>query len=234
MTPEDANAPAEREGFVLANTRFRPVPLCPEIALRVADEAFDLWFKTEDELEQQGLPPPYWAFAWAGGQALARYVLDHPAYVTGRHVLDLGTGSGLVAIAAARAGAARVIAADTDPWAAAACRLNAGAAAAALTVVTDDLLDTMGGSYDTVLVGDLFYDRDLASRTLAFIKRAAAAGAEVLIGDPGRSYLPAHRLSRLADYRVPTSRALEDAEIKRTTVWRLGISHDAGLRAASL
>ncbi len=214
------SADAARLAFIRANTSLRPVPLCPEIALHVADEAFDLWFRTEEELAEDGLPPPFWAFAWAGGQALARYVLDHPGTVAGRTVLDLGTGSGLVGVAARRAGARQVTAADTDPWAATACRLNAEANAAEVNIVTEDLLDTTPQA-ETVLIGDLFYDRDVAGRLMAFLDRAAAAGSDVLIGDPGRTYLPKARLDQLAEFGVPTTRALEDAEIKRTAVWRM-------------
>lgn len=208
-------------GFVLANTVDLPVPLCPEIRLHVADEAVDLWHRTEEELGEIGLPPPFWAFAWAGGQALARYVLDKPGSVQGRKVLDLGAGSGLVGIAAMKAGAAQVIAADTDPWAAAAIAVNAELNAVAVEPVTEDLLSRRPAGFDIVLVGDLFYDRDVAPRVLDYLDRALADRTEVLIGDPGRSYLPRARLSALAEYGVPTTRALEDSDIKRSTVWRL-------------
>lgn len=215
----------DRAAFICDNTRPRPVPLCPEITVRVADEALPLWRKTEEELGEMGLPPPFWAFAWAGGQALARYVLDHPEAVRGRRVLDLGAGSGLVAIAAMRAGAASATAADPDRWAAAAIGLNAALNGVRVDVAAADLLDgpldILEAVPETVLVGDLFYEKPLAGRVLRFLDRCRDAGATVLIGDPGRSYLPRARLEKLAEHGVPTTRALEDAEIKRTAVWRL-------------
>lgn len=224
-TPAADEAPEDRRvGFVHDNTIPRPVPLCPEIAIRVADEALPLWTKTEEELGEMGLPPPFWAFAWAGGQALARHVLDHPETVRGRPVLDLGAGSGLVAIAAMKAGAASAAAADPDTWAAAAIGLNAELNGVCVTAVAADLLDGPVGDYRTILVGDLFYEKPLAERVLGFLDRCREAGAIVLVGDPGRSYLPKERLEKLAEYGVPTTRALEDAEIKRTAVWRLAAS----------
>jgi predicted nicotinamide N-methyase len=219
----------DRKTFIHANTRLTPVPHVPEIMLHVADEAVPIWQKTEDELAAMGLPPPYWAFAWAGGQALARYVLDHPHEVAGKRVLDLAAGSGLVAIAAAKAGAAPVVAADIDAFTASAIALNAEANDVYIEIVTQDLLvedlldrpAPIGPRYDVILVGDLFYERDTAARALAFLDRHAAAGSRVLIGDPGRTYLPKDRLTRLAEYSVPVTRELEDMEIKRTLVWEL-------------
>ena len=214
----------DRKAFIRANTRLKPVPLVREISLHVADEAVPIWRKTEDELEAIGLPPPYWAFAWAGGQALARHVLDHPAIVAGKRVLDLASGSGLVAIAAARAGAAPVIAADIDAFTEAAIALNAEANDVYVEIVVQDLLDRAASPeprYDVILVGDLFYERDTAARALHFLDRHGATGARVLIGDPGRTYLPKERLARLAEYSVPVTRELEDLEIKRTSVWEL-------------
>jgi predicted nicotinamide N-methyase len=210
-----------RIDFIHDNTMARPVPLCPEISIFVADEALPLWEKTEEELGALGLPPPFWAFAWAGGQALARYVLDHSETVRGKRVLDLGAGSGLVAIAAMMAGAVRVTAADPDPWAAAAISLNADLNGVHVTATDADLLGGPPGDHDAILVGDLFYEKPLAERVLGFLDRCLIAGADVLVGDPGRSYLPKDRLEKLADYGVPTTRALEDAEIKKTAVWRL-------------
>ena len=216
----------DRKAFILANTRLKPVPHVPEIVLHVADEAVPIWQKTEEELNALGLPPPYWAFAWAGGQALARYVLDHRAEIAGKRVIDLASGSGLVAIAAALAGAAPVMAADIDAFTEAAITLNGDANGVYIDILTHDLLDEPAPTvarHDVILVGDLFYERDTAARALAFLDRNAAAGARVLIGDPGRSYLPKDRLRRLAEYSVPVTRELEDNDIKRTSVWELCI-----------
>lgn len=208
--------------FILANTRLRAVPLVPEIALHVADEAVPLWSKTEEELGQAGLPPPFWAFAWAGGQALARYVLDRPESVAGKDVVDLASGSGLVAIAAAKAGARQVLAADTDSFACAAIALNAATNGVAISTTMLDLLAAdMLPPAQTVLAGDIFYEHDTAARALDFLERMHSSGALVLVGDPGRSYLPKERLTELADYRVPVTRELEDSEIKHTVVWGL-------------
>ena len=217
----DAARARDRTGFIAANTALLPVPLVPEIRLHLAHEAVPMWRKTEEELGEIGLPPPFWAFAWAGGQALARYVLDNPETVRGRHVLDLASGSGLVAIAARRAGAATVLAADIDGYALAAIGLNAKANAVAVSTTGDDLLAMPPPAFETVLVGDLFYERDLAARVLAWLEAARAQGSLVLIGDPGRSYLPKHRLASIAEYSVPETRELEDAETKRSAVWRL-------------
>lgn len=214
----------DRKAFILANTRLKSVPHVAEIVLHVADEAVPIWKKTEEELDALGLPPPYWAFAWAGGQALARYVLDHPAEFAGQRVLDLAAGSGLVAIAAALAGAAPVIAADIDAFTESAVSLNAEANGVYIEIITQDLLDRPAPEtprYDVILVGDLFYERDTAARALRFLDRNAAAGSRVLIGDPGRTYLPKDRLTRLAEYSVPVTRELEDHDIKRTAVWEL-------------
>lgn len=210
-------SPAE---FVRANTAVVAPSLVPEIRLHLADDALPLWETTEAELERTGLPPPYWAFAWAGGQALARHVLDFPSLVAGRCVLDLGAGSGIVGIAAAMSGASEVLANEVDEFALAAIALNAAENGVALTMTPGDLLDGPGPA-EIILVGDLFYERPLAERTFAFIRRAADAGADVLIGDPRRSYLPADALAPVATYQVPVPLALEDMEVKRTTVWRL-------------
>jgi predicted nicotinamide N-methyase len=213
---------SDPQSFIRANTRIRRVPLVDEISLYLADEAVRLWQKTEEQLNEDGLPPPFWAFAWAGGQALARYVLDHADCVRGRRVLDLASGSGLVAIAAMKAGARDVTAADIDAFARAAIELNAHENEVALTCLGDDLL--AGRSlqvWGTVLAGDIFYEADTAERALAFLSKQAALGATVLIGDPGRSYLPKERLTKLEEYSVPVTRELEDNEIKRTAVWTL-------------
>ncbi len=195
-------------------------PHVPEIVLHLADEAHDLWHRTEEQLQEIGLPPPFWAFAWAGGQGLARYLLDHPETVAGKRVLDFASGSGLVAIAAAKAGAASVEASDVDPFCAAAVALNAAQNDVAIAYSQADLVGT-AGPWDVVLAGDVFYDRELAARVAPWFAGLAARGTTVLVGDPGRSYLPKTGLEALATYQVPVTRALEDAEVKRTTVWRL-------------
>jgi predicted nicotinamide N-methyase len=212
-------SPADGTRFILDNTAPMAPPHVPEIRLRLADEAHGLWQKTEEELQAIGLPPPFWAFAWAGGQGLARYVLDHPGTVAGLRVLDFATGSGLVGIAAAGAGAAAVTAADVDPFAALAAGLNAELNGVALDVCSDDLIGSDAG-WQVVLAGDVFYDKLLAESLVPWFEALAGRGAAVLVGDPGRSYLPRERLQALAEYAVPVTRALEDAEIKRTTVWR--------------
>jgi predicted nicotinamide N-methyase len=209
----------EATSFIRANTRLLPVPLAPEIRLHLAEESLPIWQKTEEELGEMNVPPPYWAFAWAGGQALARHLLDHPGKIAGRSALDLGSGSGLVAIAAARAGAARTLASDIDAFAVAAIRLNAEANAVALEVTAQDLLAAPPGPFDVVLLGDLFYERALAERVLAFAEAASARGALVLAGDPRRGYFPSGRFRQIAEHSVPVTRELEDAEIKRTAVW---------------
>ena len=221
--PLTSPPPAARDpaGFVRANTALLPVPLTPEIQLNLASEALPLWTKTEEELAASGLPPPYWAFAWAGGQALARYLLDNPAMIAGKQVLDLGAGSGLTGIAAMRAGAKSVMAVDIDAFAIAAIELNARANAVALHACCDDVLDRREKIADLVLVGDLFYEKPFANRVLMFLDAQIAAGATCLIGDPGRSYLPKERVRAIATYSVPVSRDLEDNEIKKTSVWNL-------------
>jgi predicted nicotinamide N-methyase len=194
-------------------------PHVPEIKLHLASEAHELWLKTEEELEQIGLPPPFWAFAWAGGQGLARHVLDHPEIVRGRRVLDFASGSGLVGIAAKMAGAGDVLAADIDPWAETAIRLNAEANAVSLDFTGAELVGRAVDA-DIVLAGDVFYDRAFADALVPWFRRLAAGGKQVLVGDPGRAYLPKERLEYCAVYEVPVTRALEDSEVKKTTVWR--------------
>jgi predicted nicotinamide N-methyase len=193
----------------------------PEVRLHLADEAISLWERTEAELGCTGLPPPFWAFAWAGGQALARYVLDHPDLVEGRRVLDMASGCGVVAIAAAMAGASTVTASDVDELAVAAIGLNAQANGVAVCGSLEDLLDGDAGGAEVVLAGDVFYQRAMAGRVLPFLGRARQGGARVLVGDPERAYLPRRWFKALARYQVPVTRALEDADVKATTVWRL-------------
>ncbi|WP_306889190.1 class I SAM-dependent methyltransferase [Ancylobacter amanitiformis] len=217
--PVSGAAAADPAAFIRAETRLLPVPLVPEIVLHLAAESLPIWQRTEEELGEIGLPPPFWAFAWAGGQALARHVLDHPAIVRGKRVLDFASGSGLVAIAAAKAGAAGVEAADIDGFAQAAIAANARANGADITVIAGDIIGT-AGTWDVVLAGDIAYERDLSARVFGWLESLAAGGADVWIGDPGRSYLPHERLEKQAEYGVPVTRDLEDSEIKRTFVWR--------------
>jgi predicted nicotinamide N-methyase len=206
--------------FVRENTGLMAPPLVPEVRLHLATEVVPLWRKTEEELQAEGIPPPYWAFAWAGGQALARYVLDHPAEVAERSVLDFGSGSGLVAIAAAKARARDVVAADIDAFALAAIKLNAAANAVQLQTTGEDLIGHEG-AWDAVLLGDMCYERPLAERLLEWLRALAAGGATVLLGDPGRTYFPKSGVEKLATYRVQTTRELEDRDIRETSVYRL-------------
>lgn len=214
------NGTGEKERFIRANTALLPVPHVPEIHLHVAHEAMELWQRTEDELAEIGLPPPFWAFAWAGGQALSRYVLDHPEVIRGKQVLDFASGSGLVAIAAKRAGAADVVGAEIDGFAGVAIGLNAAANGVAVEVLIEDVIGRDGG-WDVVLAGDVCYEQGMAARVIGWLGALQARGAMVLIGDPGRSYLPKARLVELAVYMVPVVGALEDNEIKKTSVWGL-------------
>jgi len=208
MTPDD---------FIKANAALSHAPLVPEITLYLASEVVPLWRATEDELAEIGVPPPYWAFAWAGGQALARYVLDHPEIVRGKRVLDIGAGSGLVGLAAARAGAASVLSADIDAFACAAIALNAAANGWDIAVTQDDLIGAPL-AWDLILVGDLFYERPLAERLLAWL---VPLDVPALLGDPGRNYFPKTQVEKLASYSVQTTRDLEDRDIRETGVYRL-------------
>ncbi len=191
----------------------------PELRLRLADEAVPIWKKTEEELGEMGLPPPFWAFAWAGGQALARYVLDNPTLVRGKRVLDFASGSGLVAIAAALAGAGAVEASDVDPFAVAAIEANAAENRVTVAARFENLIGTDEG-WDVALAGDVAYEKDLAETVTDWLAKLARRGATVLIGDPRRTYLALDRLESVIEYRVPVTRELEDAEIKRTGVFR--------------
>jgi predicted nicotinamide N-methyase len=212
---------ADKRGFILANTRLQHPPHTPEIALYLADEVTPIWRMTEEDLGALGLPPPFWAFAWAGGQALARYLLDHPAEVAGKRVLDFAAGSGLVGIAAMKAGAARVLCADIDPYCAAAVGLNAEVNGVRVDFTDLDLLDAPPPAVDVIAAGDICYEKPLAARVLAWLAQAKRAGTRVLIGDPQRSYFPRQGLDKLAEYQVATTRELEDMEVKKTAVWSL-------------
>lgn len=209
-----------REDFIRANTSVLSPPLVPEVKLHLAGEAVPLWQKTEEELGELGLPPPFWAFAWAGGQALSRYILDSDT-VAGASILDVATGSGLVAIASAKSGARRVLATEIDEFAISAAAMNAALNDVFLDIRHTDVLNVPPPSVDFIFVGDLFYERSIAELCFDWLQRAEAQGSKVLIGDPGRSYLPKDKLERIAEYNVPVTRDLEDAEVKRSAVWRI-------------
>ena len=215
----DVSVRTDPERFILENTGILHPPHVPELRLHLASEAHELWLKTEEELEEIGLPPPFWALAWAGGQGLARYVLDHPESVCGKRVLDFASGSGLVAIAAAKAGAAKVLAADIDPWTETAIRLNAALNDVDISFTGLDLVGKPVEA-DVLLAGDVFYDRTFADLLVPWFLELTEKGVIVLVGDPGRAYLPKERLRAEATYQVPVTRALEDSEVKKTTVWR--------------
>ena len=210
--------PAE---FIRRETMVKPVPHAEEILLHVADEAMDLWLKTEEELGDLGLAPPFWAFAWAGGQGLARYILDTPDLVAGKRVLDFACGSGLVGISAMKAGAASCHAVDIDPFALTAAQLNAELNGVTLSLEAADITEEPPPETDIVFCGDVFYDKAMAVSVLRFLDRLLDRDIEVLVGDPGRSYLPKTQLTELAVYSVPVVGALEDNEIKRTGVFRV-------------
>jgi len=207
--------------FILANTAVEAPPLIPEIKLHLASEVVPLWQSTEAELAAAGMPPPFWAFAWAGGQALARYLLDHPEQVAGRRVLDFAAGSGLQGIAAALAGAARVEASEIDSFAVASIGLNAKLNGVDIGFAEGDLLGASNPGWDLVLAGDVFYEGPMAGRVESWLRALAAAGTEVLIGDPGRTYLPKAGLERVIAYSVKTTRELEDTDLRNAVVWRV-------------
>jgi predicted nicotinamide N-methyase len=216
--PCDGRSVVDPAAFVRSAARLAPVPCVEEISLYQAGDIYQVWHGTEQATGRPGLDPPFWAFAWPGGQALARHLLDHPDLVAGRTVLDFGTGSGLVAIAAAKAGAVAVTAVDADPFARAAAGLNGAANSVTLSVVAQ-VLGTAPAA-EVVLAGDVWYDRELAAEVMSFLD-AAAVGAEVLAGDIGRRYFPRQRFQRLASYRLPVSEALESAETLDASVWVL-------------
>lgn len=223
MTAEVRQVP---EDFIRANTRLETPPLVPEVKLHLASEVVPLWEATEEELAAQGLPPPFWAFAWAGGQALSRYLLDHPEVVRGKRVLDFAAGSGLQGIAAKLAGAASVEAAEIDAFACAACRLNAAANGVEIAVREEDMVGVANPApreshWDVVLAGDVCYERSAAERIVAWLRGLVSDDCLVLMGDPGRTYLPRQGLERLIAYGVKTSRELEDSDLRNAVVWRL-------------
>jgi predicted nicotinamide N-methyase len=212
---------SDAAGFIRANTAIEAPPLVPEIRLHLASEVTPLWHATEATLATTQLPPPYWAFAWAGGQALARYILDHPETVHDKTVLDFGAGSGLVAIAAMKAGARGATAAEIDDFAAAAIGLNAAINDVAVAIECADVIGRSPAPWDMILVGDMCYERPLAERLTAWLRALVRDGATVLLGDPGRTYLPKEGLAPIARYTVPTPLDLEDRTEREGVVWRL-------------
>jgi predicted nicotinamide N-methyase len=216
MPPEDIGA------FIRANTEIVAPPLVPEIRLHLATEITPIWHATEAQLETQGLPPPFWAFCWPGGQALARYLLDNPDIVSGRRVLEFAAGGAVSGIAAAMAGAASVTANDIDGFALTAAGFNAELNDVELEISADDLVRFGGADdFDVILAGDIFYEQTPAIDIEGFLRREAARGALVLIGDPGRKYLPRTGLTAIARYDVPTTLEIEDREIREGVVWRV-------------
>lgn len=218
---DPSDAPSGPAAFILRNTVPAPPSLVPEVILHLATEVTPLWEATEATLARNNLPPPYWAFAWPGGQAVARYVLDNPEVVRGRSVLDFAAGTGVVGIAAMKAGAARALAAEIDPFALEAIRLNAAACGVAVESAGDDLVGGPLPGFDVVLAGDVCYERPMAERVTAWLRTLAAGGTLVLFGDPGRAYVPRDGIEKVAVYDVPTSLELEDRTVRRTTVWKL-------------
>ncbi len=207
--------------FVLRHTHLRPVPGFEEIRLHLADEVLPLWHAVQIETGDPDAALPYWAFAWGGGLAIGRYLREHPEAVAGRRVFDLASGSGLCAIAAMHVGAAQATGADIDPFAAAAIALNARASGRRVTVVRGDVLDSEPPDADVILAGDCWYDVHLAGRALPWLRRGRDRGIDVLVGDPGRRYLPTDELVELAAYDVRTTTELEDLERERGWVYAL-------------
>ena len=212
---------SKRRAFVQRHTRLRDVDGIPGVRLHLADAVEPVWHAVEEALGIDGAPIPFWAFAWAGGQALARHILDDPELVAGRAVLDLATGSGLVAVAAARAGARVVTANDIDPLSLAAAQANAEANGVRIQTVEDDLLEIGYPDADVILAGDVFYSREMGGRVLPFLRKAAGRGALVLVGDPGRAYLPTDGLVLRQTYDVPVVESLESVPERRTSVWQV-------------
>ena len=210
-----------RQAFVLRHTRLRPVPGIDGIRLHLADEVLPLWGAVQAETGDPDAALPYWAFAWGGGLAIARYIADHPGSVRGRRVFDLATGSGLCAIAALQAGASEATGADIDPFASAAVELNARANGRRVAVVRRDVLDEEPPDADVILAGDCWYDAGLAERVLPWLRRAQHRGIDVLVGDPGRRYLPTDDLIELAVYDVRTTTELEDLALKQGRVYAM-------------
>ena len=218
-----ARLPADPEGFISRNTALETPAMVPEFKLWLATEYVPIWQATEAWLEEQNVDPPYWAFCWPGGQAVARYLLDHPTLVEGKRVIDFAAGSGVSSMAAARAGAAGVVANDIDELSLIAARLNAKANGLAIETSSEDWLAGPEGApdADVVIAGDVCYEREMSVRALAWLRTHAAKGRLVLLGDPGRNYFSAQGLEELARYEIPTSLQLENRGMRETVVWRV-------------
>ena len=212
---------SDRRAFIRRQTKVARPSLVPELKLHLATEISPIWRATQTELDDMGLPPPYWAFCWPGGQAVTRYIIDTPQTVRGKRVLDFAAGSGISGIAAARAGAAKVIAAEIDGFAAEAIAMNAALNKVKVVVETEDLVGRMDLGLDLVLAGDVCYERPMAERVFAWFEALAKQGVAILMGDPGRAYLPRKGLEEVARYQVPTSTELEDKDMRLTIVWRI-------------
>ncbi|MDD3371401.1 MAG: methyltransferase [Alphaproteobacteria bacterium] len=211
-------APAD---FIRAQTQVLSPAIVPELRLHLATEVMPLWQKTEEALREDGVQPPFWAFAWPGGQGVARYILDNPEIVAGRRVLDLASGSGLIAIAAMKAGAKSAMAVDIDRLALEACGLNAGLNAVSIRTCEQIDFARPYRNADAIFAGDICYQQAMSTTLLRWLRICVEADIPVLIGDPGRAYVPERGLQKLASYEVPTSRDLEDKDVRTATVWRL-------------
>lgn len=207
--------------FITEHTVVSSPPACPELRLHLASEVTPLWQATETWLERNNLPPPYWAFPWVGGQALARYILDNPALVAGKSVLDFASGSGLVGIAAKMAGAADVLATDIDKMALAAIELNAKENNVAIDISDRDVLDEEDCPWDIIVAGDVCYEKPMAEKTFAWLRRCSKAGAKALMADPGRAYLPKTGLMRLSQITIACSLDLEDKTSRDVGIYQI-------------
>ena len=220
VSKKEVRSNGEVVAFILANTEPTRPPLVPEIRLRLASEAVPLWQATERMLEESGIEPPYWAFCWPGSQALARHVLDHPAAVAGRRVLDLAAGCGVAAIAPALAGA-HATANEIDRLALAAIGLNAAMNGVAVATEPGSLLASPRLAWDLVLAGDVCYERSFAEQAVAWLRQQSGQGADVWLADPGRAYAPSSGIEPIACYQVPTSLELEDRDSRECRIWRV-------------
>lgn len=220
-TERNAANTSKAQSFIFKNTKLSCPPLLPEVCLHLADESLPIWKKMEEHMGELNVPPPFWAFAWPGGQALARYILDRPKEIAGKRVLDIGAGSGLTSIAAGQAGASSVLAVDIDIFALEAIILNAQANKVLLNTTHRDFVLEEFGNFDVILVGDLFYERPLSEKVMAFVRKAAEHKIKVIIGDPERTYFPKNDFCCITQYDVPVSRDLEDSSLKKTAVWQL-------------